>query len=151
MIAEMNERQQIVNIPAAAENELARASEEPDLATRFEEQSYELACANTKLAKAHVRSLKQDIEERKTYARRIFGLICTWVVGLFLLLAAQGLGHWWWLKFSLSETVLLAAIGSTTINVLGLFYIVAHYLFPTRQDGVGELTELIKSALGQDR
>jgi hypothetical protein len=150
MIAEMNERQQIVNIPAAAENELARVSEEADLATRFEEQSYELACANTKLAKAHVRSLKQDIEERKTYARRIFGLICSWVAGLFLLLAAQGLGQWWWLKFSLPHPVLLAAIGSTTVNVLGLFYIVAHYLFPTRHDGAAELTELIKSTLGKE-
>jgi len=28
--------------------------------------------------------------------------------------------------------VILAIIGSTTLNVLGIFYIVTHYLFPKR-------------------
>ena len=78
--------------------------------------------------KAHTSGLRQDIAERKIYAKRIFVLICCWLVAAFLLLVADGIGF----HFALSDSVVLAVIGSTTINVLGIFYIVTHYLFPKR-------------------
>jgi hypothetical protein len=34
--------------------------------------------------------------------------------------------------FNLSDTVILAAIGGTTVNVLGIFVVVVNYLFPKR-------------------
>ena len=36
------------------------------------------------------------------------------------------------ISFKLSDTVLATLIGSTTASVLGLFAIVANYLFPKR-------------------
>lgn len=41
----------------------------------------------------------------------------------------------WVVAFELSDTVVLALIGGTTANVVGLFYIVARYLFPRRDNG----------------
>jgi hypothetical protein len=76
-------------------------------------------------------SLKQDLAERKSYAKYIFILICAWLGAMFLLLAIQGAlspHHW----FGLSDGVLVAVIGGTTINVLGIFIIVVKYLFPKR-------------------
>jgi hypothetical protein len=76
--------------------------------------------------RAIIAGLEQDREERKKYAHRIFVLICTWIGGVFAIVVAQGIGC----HFSLAEGVVLAVIGTTTVNVLGIFYIVAHYLFP---------------------
>jgi len=36
------------------------------------------------------------------------------------------------LEFKLSDPVMLAVIGSTTVNILGILYVVANYLFPKR-------------------
>jgi hypothetical protein len=36
------------------------------------------------------------------------------------------------LGFGLSEPVMLALLGSTTLSVIGIFLIVANYLFPRR-------------------
>ncbi len=79
---------------------------------------------------AQTRGLEQDIEERKKYSQRIFVLCCIWVFVVFALLVAQGLS--WLTHFSLSQPVLLAAIGSTTANIIAVFVIVARYLFPDR-------------------
>jgi len=74
--------------------------------------------------------LRQDIHERKKYARRIFILCCCWVSAVSLLLLLQGFGKSSW--FRLSDTVLLGAIGSTTANIIAVFVIVARYLFPDK-------------------
>ena len=50
---------------------------------------------------------------------------------MFLLLALQGFLSPWKV-FALSDAVILAAIGGTTVNVLGIFIIVVNYLFPKR-------------------
>ncbi len=98
-------------------------SSSPDTETTEEIESLESAHK-----RAIIAGLRQDIGERKIYARRIFILICAWLGAVFLVLVGQGIGY----HFSLSQTIILALIGSTTVDVLGLFYIVAHYLFPTR-------------------
>lgn len=74
--------------------------------------------------KAHVDSLKQDIEARKRYSNKIFTLVSFWLVAILLIVALNSL------CFHLTDTVILALIGGTTINVLGLFLVVANYLFP---------------------
>ncbi len=75
--------------------------------------------------------IRQDLAERKSYARYIFVLICVWLLGMFILLLIQGFlsPHQW---FALSDAVILAAIGGTTINVLGIFIVVVNYLFPRK-------------------
>lgn len=81
--------------------------------------------------KEELRGKQQDREERKRYADLIFKLICYWLIAVFGLLLVQGQD---WFHFELSNGVLLAVVGSTTANVLGIFWLVANYLFP-RNDG----------------
>jgi hypothetical protein len=95
----------------------------PDSKTRLEK--YEIG---EEYAKQQIRSLSQDIDERKKYAHRIFCLICCWLGVCFLTLILEGFARW--TQFSLTQGVLLAVIGSTSADVLGVFYIVTHYLFP---------------------
>jgi len=73
-------------------------------------------------------SLEQDIRARKEYANKIFALICCWIVflGIFLLLVGFSC-------IKLSDGVLIAFIGGTTANVLGIFMIVAKYIFNPSQ------------------
>lgn len=100
------------------------ASNKPDAKTEQEEKSYE-----KDRKEAELQSYRQDIIERKTYASRIFRLVVGWLALLFILLFIQGAlsPHGY---FNLSDKVILALIGGTTVNVLGLFIIVANYLFP---------------------
>ena len=89
---------------------------------------------NTELHRLHRQSLAQDIRERKHYAKRLFKLVSWWLVGMFMMTIAYG---WVDSYFKPSENVMLALIGSTTVNVLGLFIIVAKYLFPShKQDDI---------------
>ena len=70
-----------------------------------------------------------ELEQRKIYARRVFTLCCCWVSGIFVLLLFSGFGTYKYFHFSLSEKVLLAAIGSTTANIFAVFLIIVRYLF----------------------
>src|ERR1700682_570393 len=79
-------------------------------------------------------SLKQDTALRKKFARRISLLVIAWLFVVFLMLGSNIFAvtisnH----SFRLSYNVLLALVGSTTANVLGIFVIVIHYLFPDRR------------------
>jgi Fe2+ transport system protein B len=67
---------------------------------------------------------------RKEYTDKLFGLILWWliVVVTFILLSATAKP-----AFNLSDTVLVAFITSTTVSVLGLFVLVAKWLFPSSQ------------------
>ena len=78
-------------------------------------------------------SLEQDIEERKTYAFLFFRLSCTWIAVIVVLLLLQGFGEFWYRNyFHLHKDIVLAAIGATTVNILGILYVVANYLFPKK-------------------
>ena len=89
-----------------------------------------------------IRGLRQDIDERKTYANKSFKLVCRWVSGVFVILLFQGFfsdgSFWEWdsyhlsLSFKLPDSVLLAVVGGTTVSIIGIFLVVANYLFPKR-------------------
>jgi hypothetical protein len=84
---------------------------------------------------AEVKGIYQDLEERKKYAGRIFNLICGWLCALFGLLLLQGFGGVFPLimhTFKLADSVVLALVGTTTLNVVGILYVVAYYLFPRK-------------------
>lgn len=70
------------------------------------------------------------MDERKRYARSFFKLTCLWVAVIVSLLLFQGFGGL--IPFKLSDAVLLAAIGTTTVNIIGILYVVANYLFPKK-------------------
>lgn len=88
--------------------------------------------------------LKQDISERKEYAKKTFRLICIWLTGVFLLLLFQGFlgtnpsflefsnGYKLLIKFNLADNVLIAVVGGTTASVIGIFVYVVKYLFSKR-------------------
>lgn len=73
--------------------------------------------------------LVQDREQRKTYSKCLFWLICVWMGLILLIVFLHGFEG---IPFRLTQTELVTLIGSTTINVIGLFAIVARYLFPKR-------------------
>ena len=84
--------------------------------------------------------------QRKTYAKCLFWLICSWLFGVFVILILVGFGgHWYGIKvewFKLSDTVLVTYLATTTLNVLGLFIIVANWLFPrSGNNGKNEKTK----------
>ena len=73
--------------------------------------------------------LKQDREERKRYARRIFWLVVSWLTVIVLLLFLQGfLGPCG--AFALSDSVLIAVATTTTASVTAILVVVVRYLFP---------------------
>lgn len=73
-------------------------------------------------------SFQQDIEERKKYADKIYKLIVGWLIAIFLLVLINGFCSAFDL-FSLSTAVMTTIVGGTTVNILGIFYIVANYIF----------------------
>jgi hypothetical protein len=102
----------------------ASEPDEPDSATRKEQQELD---GQERLAL--LTGMVQDIAERKKYSGRIFWLLAFWLGGIFILLLLQGGSPYHW--FSLSDSVLIAAISGTTINVIGIFIVVTRYLFPS--------------------
>lgn len=99
------------------------------------------ALENAKL-ETEVERLKSELQHandlheiRKKYTGRLFGLIVAWlsVVILFVALTAMLKPY-----FNLADSVLIAFITSTTVSVLGLFILVAKWLFPTNGKGEQE-------------
>jgi hypothetical protein len=72
---------------------------------------------------------KKMLGERTKYAMCIFVLSATWLIFIAVIIVHSGLKT---LKFA--DSVLIALITTTTINVLGLFYIVARWLFPNKEN-----------------
>lgn len=97
--------------------------DEADSKTKSEENDLD-----AQRTKVELDGLLQDIAERKKYASRIFCLLSLWLIGIFLLLVLQGTHQ---NGFHLSDNVLIAAIGGTTVNVIGIFIVVTRYLFPS--------------------
>ena len=80
-------------------------------------------------------SLKQELREardtheaRIMYIGRTFWLVVAW---LACVVASVTFAGFRFCEFSLSDNVLIAFITSTTVNVLGLFVLVAKWLYPT--------------------
>lgn len=83
--------------------------------------------AGVKQKELGVADISAQLSMRETYASRIFKLSAWWLgfIGVVLLLAGAG-------KLKLADSVQIALITTTTVNVLGLFYIVARWLFPNK-------------------
>jgi hypothetical protein len=91
------------------------------------------------LANMEVERLKQQIELREEYARKSFWLVVSWILGIFILLVMNGsdstipivIGNSTYLfRVKISEPLMLALVGTTTLNIVGLFYFVMNNLFP---------------------
>ncbi len=106
----------------------------PDPATLLGIQQLSDASLKVQIDKlqAELDSFKQDVDQRKRYTPRLYALACIWLGAVLAILLLQGFASGTTHFFLLSNEVLLALMGATTINVLGLFYVVAKYLFPNQ-------------------
>ena len=73
---------------------------------------------------------KQNRNQRKTYANKLFVFLCVYMALVFLVLLFCGFSLF---GFTLSDTVLVALITTTTANVIGIFAFVVRYLFYSKQ------------------
>lgn len=77
--------------------------------------------------KEDLKGRKQDRKERKVYANLTFSLISIWLTLILLIFIAIGQK-----KLIYSDTVIVTLLTTTTIEVIGLFIIIAKYLFPSK-------------------
>ena len=71
---------------------------------------------------------------RERFSWIVSSLVATWMIAMFYVLLCQGsqrvlLGE---LQFQLSEKTMLAALGTVTLNVIGLLIIILKFVFPVR-------------------
>lgn len=96
---------------------------------------------------ADLNELKRQHEERKDlhgirtkHAWLLFYLTVAWILIVWIVVLLQGFGQWFfptppltsdqfYLKFKLSDTVLVAFMTSTTATVLGLYGIAAYWMY----------------------
>lgn len=81
-----------------------------------------------------VESLKQGLKEtqdthalRLGYAEKIFRLVAAWLLVVVIAVFFAGFSL---LGFNLSDKVMIAFITSTNVTVVGLFVVVAKWMFP---------------------
>jgi len=79
-----------------------------------------------KFNEANLNNFVQNQGARKIYSYRIFVITSCWLGSVILILMFQGFKVF---GFSISNPVLVALLGTTTVNVLGFFVIVIQYLF----------------------
>lgn len=85
----------------------------------LEKQALEL-----QLLKAQIRKFEDDNTGRREFSRSIFAVTVVWMFLVLMILIQHASGKW-----HLSDSVLITLITTTTVNVIGIFIIVANYLF----------------------
>ena len=101
------------------------------LAPTPEDELYAEEVRNLKAARLELEldDLASNIEHRRRYASRIFVFLSVWMAMVFGVILADGWSLW---GLDISEKVLLTLIGGTTLNIIGIFAIVANYFFPKK-------------------
>jgi len=109
----------------SATTDLSHQEPEPDLSMDLAEHQLFF----------QVENLKQELKEAKDthalrlgYAGRIFWLVCAWLICVAIAVFMSGFSY---NDFKLSDKVLITFITSTTVNVVGLFVVVAKWMFPS--------------------
>ena len=70
---------------------------------------------------------KQDFILKSVTAGVIFILVCGWIIFVVYAIYCHGAIN---IPFWISDKVLIALLSTTTINVVGLLYVVVKYFFP---------------------
>lgn len=73
---------------------------------------------------AALNNFVQNLQARRKYSHRIFLITSGWLLCVIIILLLVGLKCLY-----LSNSVLIALLATTTVNVLGFFVIVIQYLF----------------------
>ena len=103
----------------------AKEADLPDLGLDLEEHrlAFEIDCLQQDL-----QALKDTYGLRVSYTGRIFWLVVAWLACVVTCVVFSGFKF---RSFQLSDNVLIAFITSTTVNVVGLFVLVAKWMFPS--------------------
>ena len=80
------------------------------------------------LRREELEGKKQDLLQRKGYADKIFILLCLYLSAVMMLLYFNGFG-----LTNLEASVLIALVTTSAANVIGIFILVAKYLFHTKE------------------
>lgn len=122
ILAEFQEKLQTTQSTKVDTEEAAKEERrelEQERLHELEKQSLELQLLNVQIQK-----FEDDNESRREFSRNIFAVTVIWLF-LVLVVVIQCAGG----KWHLSDAVLIALITTTTANVIGIFIIVANYLF----------------------
>lgn len=112
----------------SAESERDKERREESVAGLSEQQVEDLRsmALDNDIKKEALEGQKQDRAQRKEFADMIFRFVEVYLLCVLGLLIMAGVGD---INFDLSDGVLIAILGTTTANVIGVFNFVAKYLF----------------------
>lgn len=87
-------------------------------------QELEKKALELQLLKAQIQKFEDDNQSRREFSRSIFTVTVIWMFLVLMIVIQCANGKW-----ELPDSVLIALITTTTANVIGIFLIVANYLF----------------------
>ena len=70
-------------------------------------------------------------EHYYTYGKSILSIVNWYLIAILVVVLLDGFGVRNWDRFHLSDPVMVVILSTTTVNVLGLMYIVVRHLFPS--------------------
>ena len=94
----------------------------------FDDATHSIGYYEKELKILELKSKEQDIDMRKDFATKTYNLVCIYLVVVFFVVFLSCCPA----EFYMSDGVLITLLGTTTINVIGLFAIVMNYLFPKK-------------------
>jgi hypothetical protein len=104
---------------------LKKGAHSPDPYSSQELQNNELRKLGEEL-----KDLRQDRDERKSYASKLYWLVLIWLTIILAIVILQGLKlSGMGFSFQLGDVVLITLITTTTANVAAFFLVVVRYLF----------------------
>lgn len=115
---------------SSVEEKIDSFSSQEKRVTGLEDEEFEKKYQQD-LHTAQLQSLRDDISAKKNMTYRIFWMVVAWLVAILLMVALSGIGG---INFDLSDAVLIALLGSTTVNVTAFFLVVTKYLFPAQTE-----------------
>ncbi|TGG84143.1 MAG: hypothetical protein ERJ69_03630 [Aphanocapsa feldmannii 288cV] len=74
-----------------------------------------------------IKDMEQKRDLRQKSASRVFYLVCCWLACVVAAVFCQGFDF---IPFKISDKILVIFITTTTVSILGLYIIVAKWLFP---------------------
>ncbi len=107
---------------------IEESEKEPTIEKLLSLEKLELIKLDTKLKSEELEGAKQDRKQRQEFSNKIFYFLCIFealVLGIVIGVGAK--------LFVLSDNVLIAFITTATANVIGIFLLVARYLFNIKE------------------
>lgn len=90
--------------------------------------------ANATVAKDDHRDRGQTRTLRVVFSGVVTLLVFGWMIAIYALLLFQGTNVCFGRRFELSEKTMLGALGTVTLNVIGLLVIILRFVFPVRSE-----------------